>query len=139
MAAAKSAEVASCLDENVACLQGLLAEKRFPTINSANAGLQGTQDEVLLAWLRKTGWMWVTRDEKRVLAMWKSGLLHDRPGIILLHSPKGDAEDLVHLMNAFLIGKFNYVELWGRAVYISHDKVRLLFADGTEETLAQIN
>jgi predicted nuclease of predicted toxin-antitoxin system len=102
-------------------------------IPAENAPSDPSDDYALLAWAREQGYVFITRDWDRAQKMIREGLMHDRPGIIVLHFPKASAQELRHAIDLVLSARLRYEELWGRVVYISRGVFKMLASDGTED------
>jgi len=133
--AGKQGRLPFCTDQGLLPVAERLAELGYPVVTAEDASVNTSDDLAFLAWIREMGLVFVTRDWRRARRVWKDGLLHDRPGIVVIHSPKGDRNDLLEGIDAFLSMRLSYRLMWEVIIYLSHGQRKALFADGSEMNL----
>lgn len=111
-----------------------LGQQGHFAIAAENVPADPSDDYALLAWAREQGYVFITRDWDRAQKMIGEGLMHNRPGIIVLHFPNASAHELRDAIDLVLSGRPRYDQLWGRVAYVSRGVFKMLASDGTQDS-----
>ncbi len=121
-----------CTDIGLNQVADHLRSLRHVVTSAEEARVNTSDDYAFLGWMRRENLIWVTRDWRRARHALDEGLMHHRPGIVVIDSPDASSEDLIAGIDAFLAMRPRYKQTWEQLFYLSHGKFVRYLPDGRE-------